>query len=648
MIKICTLLLTLLICPTCFAQWSAQHDVNNLICSTPLYQGAISQSDPEIISDGDGGAIIAWIDYRDRGSHIYAQRIDKDGIIKWQNNGVPICTAPMMNASLSGLQLAVDGSGGAIITWSDERNYNGPPAHIPTGDIYAQHINATGEVQWKKDGVVISDAENTQSSPFIVSDSQGGAFITWRDDDRSTNYSVYGQHINASGTALWTTNGILITSSPNFHTVHPLMGDGNGGIIVSWTQRGISVHQNYVFAQRINSSGAAVWPAGGVQAVSPTFYPVQPDFMSDGLGGFFLTWSKTLNQSFVTHIFAQHVLGNGTLAKPDAITICSAPVGHRDPVLVSDDNGGAIIAWLDGRSGDGSTNYSIYAQRINAAGDAIWAVNGVNVSLRKGYLSLPKIVRDGKSGAIIIYNEDDPFGIRGVHMQNVSSTGQPLWNSLPIAEYRRNFQSMAMISNDDNGAIVTWLDGRKNAPGIYATRILENGTLPVTLVSFKGETESGHSKLTWETSSETNNKGFEIERSIDGRNFKKIGYVEGNGTTSNESKSYRFIDSEPLRGKNYYRLKQLDWDGKFEHSSIVFIQHPIQETSKLYPNPVSNILLVNTLDFKGEISIIDVMGRVVEKVSATTNETNLNVGNLSPGLYLCRFGNTTQQFVKIK
>lgn len=644
--KIFTLFLTLLVCANCFGQWNPQHDVNNLICTTPLYQGAISQSDPEMVSDGDGGAIIAWIDRRDRASHIYAQSIDRDGIIQWQNNGVPIFVLGTQNQSLSGLHLVADGNGGAIITWTDERNYDGPWQHIPTGDIYAQRINAAGEVQWQKDGIVISDAANGQFSPLIISDNQGGAFIAWQ-DSRDGNTRIYTQHINSSGAALWAVNGILITSTLNFYSLNQMMEDGSGGFIVGWCQQGNSVTQNYVFAQRINSSGVAVWPSGGVQVVAPTFYPLVPQFVGDGSGGIFLTWYKYLNQSTVTHIFAQHVLGDGTLAKPNPITICSAPVGHRNPVLTTDDNGGAIIAWQDGRAGDGSSNYAIYAQRINAAGDVLWTANGVNVSLIKGYIYAARIVRDGKGGAIVIFN-DDSYGSRSVRMEKISSSGKRLWNALPFAKRRRNPWSTAMISNDDNGAIVSWLDDREYAPGIYASRILENGTLPVRLVSFKGETQNGYSKLTWETSSETNNKGFEIERSTDGRSFAKIGYVEGHGTTSNENTSYRFLDSEPLHGKNYYRLKQLDWDGKFEHSSIVFIQHPIQETSKLYPNPVSSTLVVSTADYKGEISIIDVMGRVVDKANATANETSLNVSNLLPGLYLCRFGDTTQQFVKTK
>ncbi|MCE7069020.1 T9SS type A sorting domain-containing protein [Dyadobacter sp. CY327] len=458
---------------------------------------------------------------------------------------------------------------------------------------------------------------------------------------------IYAQHVNSSGTTLWPTNGKLIIPSPKYYMSHKMVDDGSGGFITPWSEFGIDFHQNFVFAQRVDFSGNILWPSGGVQIVSPTYYPVQPAFVSDGSGGAFLTWYHTKNQSFVTRIFAQHLLGNGTLVKPDATIICDAPVGSRDPQLVSDDNGGAIITWTDLRFGDGSSNESIYAQRINAGVDALWAVNGINVSVHKGYYALPKIVHDGKGGAIIIYNEKDPYGIRGEQMQNISSTGKLLWNTLPIAQYKRNPQSLRIISNDDKGAIVAWLDDRKNAAGIYASKIFENGSLPVSLVTFEGKAENSQSNLTWSTSSETDNKGFEIERSMDGRAFTKIGYVEGRGTSA-EMQSYRFVDYAPLNDKNYYRLKQLDRDGKFEYSSIIFIQHSVQETSKLYPNPATNTLLVNTLDFRGEISILDIMGQIVNKVSATADETSLNVSHLLPGLYLCRFGNTTQQFVKTK
>jgi len=89
------------------------------------------QVDPTIISDGAGGAIIAWVDLAN-GNDIHAQRIDNTGIMKWTGLGVAICTA---SGSQTAPVIVSDGAGGTIITWDDNR---------AGSDLYAQRINGSG------------------------------------------------------------------------------------------------------------------------------------------------------------------------------------------------------------------------------------------------------------------------------------------------------------------------------------------------------------------------------------------------------------------------------------------------------------------------------------------------------------------------
>jgi hypothetical protein len=94
-------------------------------------------------------------------------------------------------------------------------------------------------------------------------------------------------------------------------------------------------------------------------------------------------------------------------------------------------------------------------------------------------------------------------------------------------------------------------------------------SLPVELLNFKAVIrENSVVDLLWATATEKNNHGFDIERSADNRNWKALGFVPGNGTTA-ERHDYKFTDETPLVGVNYYRLKQLDFDGKYEYSPIV-------------------------------------------------------------------------------
>jgi len=130
----------------------------------PICKAIDDQSWPEIISDGSGGAIITWGDERNGSDHIYAQRVDTTGAVKWTANGEAIYTG---DYSTNG-QITSDGSGGAIISWE---RYTGGYG------IYAQRVDASGTPQWTDNGVAICTLDVNQYYSAITSDGSGGAII---------------------------------------------------------------------------------------------------------------------------------------------------------------------------------------------------------------------------------------------------------------------------------------------------------------------------------------------------------------------------------------------------------------------------------------------------------------------------------------
>ncbi|MGI8905008.1 MAG: hypothetical protein ACR2IE_00765 [Candidatus Sumerlaeaceae bacterium] len=117
-----------------------------------------------------------------------AQRYDAAGAPQWTANGVAVSTAA--NVQLSP-QIAADGAGGAIITWTDSRSGD--------YDIYAQRYDAAGAPQWTANGVAVSTAANDQLFPQIAADAAGGAIITWPDFRSGANYDIYASRLNSSG-----------------------------------------------------------------------------------------------------------------------------------------------------------------------------------------------------------------------------------------------------------------------------------------------------------------------------------------------------------------------------------------------------------------------------------------------------------------
>jgi hypothetical protein len=173
-------------------------------------------------------------------------------------------------------------------------------------------------------------------------------------------------------------------------------------------------------------------------------------------------------------------------------------------------------------------------------------------------------------------------------------------------------------------------------------------TLPVKFTSFVAITKSNDVILNWSTASETNNKGFEIERSVDGRNFDKINFVKGAGN-SYKTTNYNLLDKNVwlLSGVEvFYRLKQVDFNGKYTYSNIVRVEKNAKKVHSLsvYPNPFTEdytITINATQNGASLIQMMDMKGRLVTEQSATVvqGSNTIEVNNLSgvqPGVYFVR------------
>jgi hypothetical protein len=250
-----------------------------------------------MVTDGSGGAIITWGDDRNGDFDIYAQRVDSSGITKWTTNGMVICGA--VDDQLHPTIVA-DGTGGAIITWEDFRG--------SIYDIYAQRVDSLGMVKWDSNGIIICTAAGNQTYPTIAADGSGGAIIIW-DDDRNGDFDIYAQRVDSAGNIKWIVNGTAICSALEDQAFPAIIADSSGGTIITWMDARSDIFCD-IYVQRVDSAGILLWTANGV-------------------------------------------------------AICTDTNSQRYPVLVTDGSGGAIITWEDYRSGD---NCDIYAQRVDSAG----------------------------------------------------------------------------------------------------------------------------------------------------------------------------------------------------------------------------------------------------------------------------------------
>lgn len=174
-----------------------------------------------------------------------------------------------------------------------------------------------------------------------------------------------------------------------------------------------------------------------------------------------------------------------------------------------------------------------------------------------------------------------------------------------------------------------------------------NAALPVNILSFNGERRKNEVMLEWSTATEANNKGFELQRSADGRNFTGMFFIatQASQGNSNTKLQYNFTDVRPMNGSNYYRLKQVDRDGNISYSTIVLIKNSAANgiTLDVYPNPVKDrvkIKLASPTLNKVDLVLTDMAGRVIKKRSvqliAGDNFIEIEMANVQSGQYLVK------------
>jgi hypothetical protein len=454
-------------------------------CGVIISGAASRQLAPTSVSDGAGGAIVAWVDYRSDSVNpdIYAQHVSSAGVRApgWPIDGLAVCTAPGIQY---GAVIAPDGAGGAIIAWYDSRGGEAPFAY----DIYAQRITAGGTIAagWAANGVVVCDATDSQSLPTIVPNGSGGAIVVWA-DYRTGETDIYAQNLTASGTiaAGWPVNGTRLCGAATDQLEPISTSDGAGGAIATWSDpRKGAPNFSDIYAQRVLSSGAIApgWPADGVALCTAIDNQLFPRIAPDGSGGAIVSWTDRRAGS--DQVFAQRVSGSGAIPAgwpADGLAVCTIADGQARTRIISDGSGGAVVVWEDYRTG---SNTNLYAQRITDAGSVVagWPINGAAVCAEAHLQIGPVLVSDGSGGAVFAWRDDrnDPGGWGDLYAQRVTGTGvvAPGWpvDGIALCIAPGNQQTASIASDGSGGAIVAWEDERDSyATDLYATRVEASG-----------------------------------------------------------------------------------------------------------------------------------------------------------------------------
>ncbi len=377
----------------------------------------------------------------------------------------PVCTA---YGSQIDLRMTEDGKGGAFIAWKDYRNW------MP--DIYIQHLDSGGNALWAQDGVGLCTDPNDQSTPAITGDMHGGAIVAWSDWRSGIERDIYAQRIDSAGNILWAADGIIVAGKAQREHNEKIISDDAGGAIIVWEQQDYYGYWD-IWAQRINPSGNVLWASGGIPVCIVPANRLNPKVQKDGKGGAFVTWQDyRTNNDY--DVYIQRISASGILQWISGGIPVSAATGPQvnpkiDPDSIS---GGAYICWVDGRSGN---DYDIYAQRIDSAGNMLWALNGVAVCTAPGNQSAPDLLSDDFTNGPVITWKDLRSGDFDIYVQRLDPAGNAQWtgNGVPLCTSAFPQLNPNIANDGTGGAVITWQDSANGNWDVRSQRIDASGSV---------------------------------------------------------------------------------------------------------------------------------------------------------------------------
>ncbi len=256
----------------------------------------------------------------------------------------------------------------------------------------------------------------------------------------------------------------------------------------------------------------------------------------------------------------------------------------------------------------------------------------------------------------------DPYDLK----VGITSDGGSTWTT--IYDHPSNGQSNGPETDTvnfnaiDNMQVAFWYSGDSfNINFWYIDDVNLSLVVPVEMTSFNANVNQGNVVLDWSTATETNNKGFEIQRKSGNSTFQDVAFINGNGTTS-QPHTYGYTDSKLANGAYTYRIKQVDFDGSFSYSKEVTANVNIPATFSLkqnYPNPFNPTTKIDfslATDSKVSVKVFDILGREIatllnSNMAAGNHTINFNATNLQSGVYFYRLqaqGNNGKDFTSIK
>ncbi len=466
--NICFTLMIIMSATFSMAQWSSNPSVNLQI--TDLTDEQVL---PKIAMASNGDYFVGYYSLEGNNYNIRLQRLDNNGNILWQENGLLVSDHPSMSW-ITDWDMTVDHENHAIITFQDIRNAG-------NNNIYAYRISPEGEFIWGEDGIELSNNERFEASPKVTVTNSNNSIIAWQSKYNTSKIVI--QKISPDGTKLFGESGKDITSATGNLTWPQLLPSGEDDFIMKYYEdTGANwAPTRHLFAQRYDLDGEPVWddPAeiqtAGTITAWTQLLPIKPD----GNGGFYIAWhdnqiSGTISSSWIQHVDHE---GNTSFTENGLLLSNRNDFNQFNPKFVQDEAGENIYVYWDEVTGDQNQS-GIYGQKITSGGALLWGEGGkkiIDISNQETLIS-DLLPHDNK--AVLIYKTTTASNNTFI-AQYLDENGQNFWEPATIAFASAQSGKGRIVSShfNDQYWVFAFEDDRNEKYDIFMQNLYPDGML---------------------------------------------------------------------------------------------------------------------------------------------------------------------------
>jgi hypothetical protein len=422
---------------------------------TPVTNLPGRQEDPVAITDGNGGAFIAWVDYRfDDEGDIFIQHVNNQGDIMMDDNGEALARIDGRHLTIN---MCTDSLGGVFVTWQDKRNFL-------DDDIYGTHVSSNYEIIAPSSGVSIIQMNGNQGAKSLEYAGNNEATIIWSDTRSGSGNDIYCQKINMNMEKIFSEGGLEVSTTSDLETTPRTTYMNNDTSFIIWQS---GTENTDIYFNLLTSDGLVY--AEPVQLCTYNSSKSSPRVKRNQIGQVFVQWTDYRNNPTEGNNFYQKISSGGNISWDENGIQLDIEGNDRHARFSTGGNGEVFIYWERGTF----PNVDIMYQAIQS--DGLLLLDSAQfVSNASGYQSMPNTTSDNSNGSFVVFS-DESNGSIDLKVQRMNSdlvsfesNGLTAINGLdgdveyPIANYI------------NQNVVMNWVDAR-NGKKVFGSNIEESG-----------------------------------------------------------------------------------------------------------------------------------------------------------------------------